>query len=171
MNVTRHLAMNDGSGTWPWTGPGPAGSIHESLLPHRVKTAEKKYRMPGGRPCPAAPGALTVNLNLRGDMDPRADYTAWNFWLAAGQFIFTTAVGFYAWMTNRAAAKEKTIKKIEDRVCRLETESITRKDLAEVHEKVNQVGKQVSELIGSVRSISGAVAMIQEYLMNKGGRE
>ena len=104
-------------------------------------------------------------------MDPKTDYSAWNFWLAAGQFVFTGAVGFYAWLTNRAAAREKNMKAIEDRVCKLETESISREDLKEVHEKVNQVGKQVSELIGSVRSMGRTVSMIQEYLMNKGGKE
>ncbi|MBU0972313.1 MAG: hypothetical protein KKC20_16810, partial [Proteobacteria bacterium] len=94
----------------------------------------------------------------------------------------TALMGFFVWFSNRDKARSKDIKDVkettskdikavETRVTKLETSAITHKDLGEVYERVNDLSTTLAEVKGTVGGIKGAVDMIQEYLLNNGGKQ
>lgn len=110
-------------------------------------------------------------------MEPTIDYSAWKFWFDLAQYLITIAVALYVWISRRDTARKEDMKSVNeavvcmgDRVTKLETGAVSKDDLGAVYNRINQVGNQVSELTGTVRGIKNSVGMIQEYLLNSGGK-
>lgn len=124
-----------------------------------------------------------VKLNLRGNkVDPKIDYPVWRFWFDMGQYIVAFFVALYIRSSNRDkaqskdldAVKESTLKdfkEVENRITKLETGTISHDDLGKVYDRINEVSDQVSNLSGKMDGLRGAVDMIQEYLLNNGGKK
>ncbi|MCP3941534.1 MAG: hypothetical protein GY710_08645 [Desulfobacteraceae bacterium] len=111
-------------------------------------------------------------------INPKIDYAAWRFWVDVGQYIFGIIIAFYIWFSNRAKATDKDVQgvkkdmgKIESRVTKLEAGSISHDDLGKVYERMNKVSDQMSELTGTTKGIKGTVDIIQEHLLNNGGKK
>ncbi|MCG8635433.1 MAG: hypothetical protein MI863_16490 [Desulfobacterales bacterium] len=111
-------------------------------------------------------------------MNPKTDYAAWRFWFDIGQYIVAALVALYIWISNKAKASgedvkavEKRIHKIDTRVTALESSQITKEDLAEVYDRLNDVSGLVNKLMGISGGTQKTVEMINKNLLNKGGKE
>lgn len=111
-------------------------------------------------------------------VSPKTDYTVWRFWFDVGQYVIAFMIAFYVWVSNRAKATDKDMKKvaktmggIETRVTKLESGSLSHDDLGAVYDRVNGIAEQVSNLDGKMDGVRGAVDMINEHLLSNGGRK
>ena len=111
-------------------------------------------------------------------MSPGIDYPAWKFWFDVVQYLITIIVAVYVWTSNRAHARKKDMDSVKEvvvgigtRVTKLETGAISKDDLAAVYNRVNAISDQVSNLSGKMDGIGKSVDMIQEYLLNNGGKK
>lgn len=112
-------------------------------------------------------------------MNTQSDYSALRFWLDVGQYAIAVGVGIYVWLGNRFSAKTEEVKgvrvdvaAIANRVTKLESDlshALCHEDLGSVHDRINDVAEQVAGLSGKMDGVKGAVEMIQEYLLTKGG--
>lgn len=119
--------------------------------------------------------SATPNVKGR-SVDPKTDYSAWQFWFAVAQGIITAAVAVYAWLCNCANARQKDMEEVREamtcigtRVTKLENCTISHRELGAVYDRINAVSKQVSKMDGKMDAIAGAVDMIQEHLLSSGG--
>jgi len=102
------------------------------------------------------------------------------FWFDVGQYGLTLAIGVYVWLGNRFNAKTREVKGVQqdvtamaERVTKLETNmahALSHEDLAAVYDRINDVAEEVAGLSGKMDGVKGAVEMIQEYLLNEGGK-
>ncbi len=104
-------------------------------------------------------------------MTPKTDYAAWRFYFDIGQYVVAALVALYIYIGNRAKATAKDVKRIEERVTKLEAGSITKDDLGEVYNRVNDMSTTVSTLVGTMEGVKKSVDMITEFLLSKGGKE
>nr|WP_319491817.1 DUF2730 family protein [uncultured Desulfobacter sp.] len=100
------------------------------------------------------------------------DYKALQFWLMVISLVGNVVVWLGVWITNKdkahgkdVAAVKCDIQKVDKRVTRLEENKIGHRDLAAVHERIDRVSDQVSEMKGSLENIGGSVDMILEHLL------
>lgn len=106
----------------------------------------------------------------------KLDYNAWQFWLTVAVVIGNIGVLIYTWVSNRNKAQTKDIKEIkedvqdvETRVTKLEAGSISHGDLSKVYDRINDVGKGVSKLEGSINGLQESVGLIHQHLLDSGG--
>lgn len=100
------------------------------------------------------------------------------------QFLLTAGVGFYVYMSNKDKVTNERISKIEktidekldqhgERISKLEVhtqQAPTHKDLADIHEKINEVSGCVSRIEGEFVGSKHTLHLIHDFLM-KGGRK
>ncbi|WP_286694991.1 DUF2730 family protein [Spongiibacter sp. UBA1325] len=97
------------------------------------------------------------------------------------QTLFMGALGIYAWWTSRTRATNSAIAKVETT-----TEQLSRRiekleheiehlpdhdDIGDIHEKVNQVATAMSNMQGELVGINRTLGLINEYLLNQGGKK
>lgn len=106
------------------------------------------------------------------------DYRAGQFWFNVVQWIGTIGLGAWVYISNKVKAQKQDIDdvneavvKIDNRVAKLETAALSQEDLGKVHDKINQVSDRVSMMCGKMDGIKGAVDMIQDHLLNNGGKQ
>ncbi|SDU26998.1 hypothetical protein SAMN04487931_10652 [Desulfobacula phenolica] len=104
-------------------------------------------------------------------MSQPTDYSVLKFWFDVGQYLITVVIAVYVWLSNRVNARAKDVEQMGNRVTKLESGSISHTDLGVVYERINKVSDQVSNISGTVDGIKGTVEMIQEYLLNNGGKK
>lgn len=97
------------------------------------------------------------------------------------QFIATAGVGFYVYMSNKDKVTNDRITKFEDdiddkiekqgeRIAGLEAKSggaPTHADLSSIHEKINDVSKDLASLTGEVTASNRTLNLIHETLMER----
>lgn len=119
------------------------------------------------------------------------DYTAWRFWVDIAQTAGTIIIGVYVWMVNRKKAVEKRFAKIEevfDKRCALRKTQIevlekngeslkmqlghmpNHKDIKQLYQRIDLLHGSLSELNGRLVGINRAVDLINEFLINQGGK-
>lgn len=100
-----------------------------------------------------------------------------------GQFVLTSAVGFYVYLVNKDRVTNERISKLEngldgrlddhaDRIARLEERAKhapTHDDLGELHEKINSVNEHLKTLSGEFTTYKGLLNAIHDFIM-KGGK-
>ena len=110
------------------------------------------------------------------------NYKAWDFWIGLGQTIWLLGVSVYLWVTNKPRANAASIKQLESEfkndIDEIENNIIaikkdlehapTIKDIARVHERIDQVAQGLTRLEGSVASGNQTLNLIQKYLISKG---
>ena len=152
-----------------------------------MKIAGNRYRKVEEKQPRVVCGVWRVKLNWRGNkVEPNIEWSQWNFWVVVGQLAFTAITAFSVWFSNRDKARSRDIKDIkestsedikavETRVTKLETGAITHKELGEVHEKINDIMEKVSKMDGKMEGkldgVIGTVDMIQQWLLNNGGKQ
>jgi len=113
------------------------------------------------------------------------NYQALNFWFGVGQFLFTAAIGIYVWWTNRDKITDKRFRAAENRIVQLETE-IKHPPACTYHSNLEmridqirtEMGNQIKAVHGDTREIKGhmdginrAVDLMNEFLINQGGKK
>lgn len=119
-------------------------------------------------------------------------YTVWKFWAEIVFYIIMVVGMVWSGLSNRSKAKRKDMDDLKtkvdkfdhritglekneealtcigNRVTKIETDSISKHDLATVYDRVNAVASKVDNISGTVDSMSGSVEMIHQHLLNKG---
>lgn len=94
-------------------------------------------------------------------------------------FLMTGGIGIYVYLSNKDKVTNDRIGKLEDdidlklegqveRIARLESGTAKTGDLAALHEKINGVGKDVSEMTGALHAISDNLKLIMNQIIGKG---
>jgi hypothetical protein len=105
----------------------------------------------------------------------------WKFAFQVLQFLLTGSIGVYVYMSNKDKVTNDRISKLEDdidakfdghveRIAKLEAraeKAPTHKDMAELHEKVNQVSACVNRLEGEFTGANRTLQLIHETLMER----
>lgn len=98
------------------------------------------------------------------------------------QFLLTGGIGIYVYLSNKDKVTNDRIGKLEDdldakmdghieRIVALETRadtSLTHNDLADIHEKINKIGTDISSLSGEFTGVSNLLNTLHRYLLNGG---
>lgn len=121
-------------------------------------------------------------------MTPKTDYSAWRFYLDLGQYIVAGLVALYVYISNRAKATEKDVKKVKEcvdndvkgversmneianRVTALESSIITKDELSALYDRVNGMASQVDNMTGKLDTAINSWNIAHEYLLNKGDK-
>lgn len=124
------------------------------------------------------------------------DYTSAKFWFEVARTGVAVGAWVYVWWVNRKKAMEKrfsliertmraTIEKFENRIdsrCNGNTSRITELETAKVsmvaqlehmpkHSDIKELTSKISELNGRLSGINRAVDLINQFLINQGGKE
>ncbi len=105
----------------------------------------------------------------------------WDFALKVLQFLLWAGTSFYVYMSNKDKVTNDRITELEkeidsksddhsERIAKLEAraeKSPTHKDMAEIHEKINQVSACVSRLEGEFTGANRTLQLIHETLMER----
>lgn len=97
-------------------------------------------------------------------------------------FLMTGGIGIYVYLSNKDKVTNDRIGKLEEdldakmdghieRIVALETRaqtSVTHNDLAEIHEKINKIGSDISSLSGKFTGVSNLLDTLHHYLLNGG---
>lgn len=109
------------------------------------------------------------------------DWNAYRFVFDVLQTLFMAALGIYAWWTSRSRATTSAINQVEIRM-----EELNRRvdkvehdishlpdhdDIGDIHEKVNQVATTMSNVQGELGQMNKTLGLINEYLLNQGGKK
>lgn len=124
-------------------------------------------------------------------MDIGFDYTAAKFWLDVAVTIFAAGAGMYAYLRTRHTAnandirvlrewviteltqRDTFIKLMDKRITIVERDvqhAPTHAQIAEVHDRLTLVGKELSEVVGQMKAYNKQVGMINEYLLRQSNR-
>ena len=97
-------------------------------------------------------------------------------------FLMTGGIGIYVYLSNKDKVTNDRIGKLEEdldvkldghieRIVALETKaasSLTHNDLADIHEKINKIGTDISTLSGKFNGVSNLLDTLHNYLLNGG---
>lgn len=97
------------------------------------------------------------------------------------QFLLTCGVGFYVYMSNKDKVTNDRITRLEqdidqhldkhaERIAKIEARAESapsKQDIAELHNKVNEVGRCVSGLQGEFKATNRTLALIHETMLAK----
>lgn len=111
-----------------------------------------------------------------GDMAVEAiDYSAMRFWWSVFQWGATLLVALYAWWVGRSRATSQALgelsKRIDDNQRRIEavekdiSHAPGHQDLGRIHHDISALGRQVSEMNGTLQSMKSPLALMTEHLM------
>lgn len=100
------------------------------------------------------------------------DYTAAKYWLDVAQLLGIIGVGVYTWWSNR---EKVTAKKFGDHERRLtEVETCLKHPRCEYHlgfeSRLDTMHGDIRELTGGIKGLRRAVDLMNEYLINQGGK-
>lgn len=96
------------------------------------------------------------------------------------QFMATCGIGIFVYLSNKDKVTNDRIGKLEDdlddkidghveRIVALETRvksSVSHNDLADIHNKINKIGTDISSLSGEFTGVSNLLNTLHSYLLN-----
>ncbi|MBO1856815.1 DUF2730 family protein [Burkholderia cenocepacia] len=99
-------------------------------------------------------------------------------------FLFNGVIAAYCWVSSKNKATNGRIDRMveehkaifdahADRLARLEegADSLpTHRDLGEIHTRINEMGGDVSQVVGEMKGIRHTLNLIQEHLIKGGSR-
>ena len=104
---------------------------------------------------------------------PSMDYAAWRFWFDALQLFGTLLIGVYVWWTSRERVTKKRFEEQDKRISNLEFE-VKRGGCPhhpDLVKRMDIMHGEMKELIGTVKGVNRAVDLMNEYLINHGGKK
>ena len=113
------------------------------------------------------------------------NYQAMTFWWMVGLTLVNAAIGVYLYWERNNNATTKRIDEMEKDVDkRLDGHSTrlsrvesgikglpTHKDLADLHERINDVARDINTLTGEATGMKTTLNLIHQYLLNGGGKQ
>lgn len=120
------------------------------------------------------------------------NWDAYRFVFDILQTLFMALLGVYAWWTNRSHVTTSAIEQVEAKVSEVKASLEIRvnkldrrlgtveqevkhlpdhEDIGDIHEKVNQVATTMSQMQGELAGINRTLGLINEYLLNQGGKK
>jgi len=104
---------------------------------------------------------------------PPLNYQALNFWLLVVNSCATLVIGFGGWWSLREKVANKRFTEAEQRLARLESD-IKHPPACTYHGRletlIDAVRSETAEIKGTVKGINRAVDLMNEYLINRGGK-
>lgn len=102
------------------------------------------------------------------------DYKAWGFWFGVGQFVFNTGVLLYVMFTNRQKANAARVAEAEKRLGQLEND-VKHPPSCTYHPRLEErmdtaIGK-IERMDGKLPGLNRAVDLMNEFLINQGGKK
>lgn len=105
------------------------------------------------------------------------DYDAGKFWLEFFNLVLIVVLGIYTWWVNRNKAASVEVRKaekqrqalanrmdiIEERIEHLPNDN----DIERIHERIDVVSNQLSEISGSMKASNRQLELINEHLINR----
>ncbi len=112
------------------------------------------------------------------------NYDAAKFWFEVIVFCFNVALWLYVWRSNKDKATVDRIERLEEKHSRELTQlrqtiaamdsrlvqAIGHADLAPIYNRLKDIGESFAEMSGEFRAVKHQLTLIQEHLMNKGGK-
>jgi len=102
------------------------------------------------------------------------NYQALTFWFSIVNFVVMSGVAIMAWWSGRDKITSTRFKDAEDRIIKLETE-VKHPPACTYHAqlelRIDAVRSDTSEIKGTVKGINHAVDLMNEFLINQGGKK
>jgi hypothetical protein len=114
---------------------------------------------------------------------------SWSFWSDIMQYVLTLLIGAYAWMTRRAKKTDQRLDTLEDeigkralaslclphmeRTLRIETDLAhmpNHATIASLSQRIERLNGQLERLSGRLDGVNRAVDLVNEFLINQGGK-
>jgi hypothetical protein len=104
------------------------------------------------------------------------NYQLWILGFSIFQFVYSNVIAFYVWWQNRDKVTSSRLKAIEDRITKVETKVKSmpvcgnhgrmEENDVKLFQRFDELHGDIRELTGGVKGLTGAVAMINEHLIN-----
>jgi len=119
------------------------------------------------------------------------DYAAAKFWLDLAITICAAGAGVYAyvrtrhtanandirvlrdWVLSELTQRDTSMKMTDNRITVIERDvqhAPTHDQIADLHDRLTLVGKELSEVVGQMKAYNRQVGMINEYLLRQSNR-
>lgn len=104
---------------------------------------------------------------------PTTDYTVWRFWLDVLVLAGVAANTIYTWWANREKITSQKFRAFEDRLTTAENsiKNPSCKYHVGFEERLDTINSGVSKIEGRLEGINRAVDLVNEFLINQGGRK
>lgn len=103
------------------------------------------------------------------------------FWFQVLQFLLMCGISFYVYISNRDKVTNDRIGRLEEdldakfdghieRIAALETRAesaLTHNDLADIHEKINKIGSDISLLSGEFTGVRNLLNTVHTHLLGR----
>lgn len=100
------------------------------------------------------------------------DYTAWRFWFDVLQLAGICSIGIYSWWSNREKVTTRKFREHEARLAQLEND--IRHPSCQYHvgfeDRLDTINSGVSKVEGRLEGINRAVDLMNDFLINQGGK-
>ncbi len=101
------------------------------------------------------------------------DYSAWRFWLNVMQLTAICALTVYTWWTNRERVTNKRFKEHHQRLTALENQVKyvpSQMQYDALSDRIGLLHGDLQGIKGQLKGINRAVDLMNEYLINNGGK-
>jgi hypothetical protein len=99
------------------------------------------------------------------------NYAAWKFWIDILVLIVVAANAVYTWLSNRDKITNKRFIILEERTTKLETRSPECQYHPQFEHRLDKMNAGLSKIDGRLDGINRAVDLINEFLINQGGKK
>jgi hypothetical protein len=101
------------------------------------------------------------------------NYPAWSFWRDMVVIACAFGSAIYTWWSNRKKVTNRRFKEHDDRIVKLETD--VKHPNCQYHlgfeGRLDTLHGDIRELAGGVKGLRRAVDLMNEFLINQGGRK
>tara|TARA_R110002050_G_scaffold269917_1_gene412437 strand:- start:53635 stop:53967 length:333 start_codon:yes stop_codon:yes gene_type:complete len=108
------------------------------------------------------------------------DYEAMGFWFNVFITIGLFGNWLYMWLTNRQRVNKAEIEQVNKSVYLLTNQislfeeklkgTPTHNDLSNIYNRINGMSQDISEMTGAVKALTTQMSLINQHLINGGGR-
>lgn len=105
---------------------------------------------------------------------PEINYEAWKFWIAVVVMLFNIAAWIWIFWDRKNRATNSRVENVEKKVEGVEKDIVEIKTLVNVlpnQKSIEDLNKNISELKGRFDGVNRAVDLINQHLINQGGKK
>ena len=105
---------------------------------------------------------------------PSINYQALTFWFSIINFLIMSGIGVVVWWINRDKITDKRFRAAENRIVQLESD-VKHPPACTYHAqlelRIDAVRSDTAEIKGTVKGINRAVDLMNEFLIQQGGKK